>query len=66
MPDEVPKQTIISRPGRNLQRKTGTSFSIITPVPRCIADAHAHMENGVCAPLPFYGINHGLSKGNPE
>lgn len=53
MPDEVPKQTIISLPGRSLQLKTGTYFSIITPVPRCIVDAHSHMENGACAPLPL-------------
>lgn len=53
MPDELPKQTVIARPGRSIQLKTGMSFTIIIPVPRCIVDGHAHMENGACAPLPL-------------
>ena len=53
MPYELPKQTIIAKPGRSIQTKSGISLTIIIPTPRCILDGHSHIENGACAPLPL-------------
>ncbi len=53
MPYEMPKETVIAKPGRSILSKTGISLTIIIPKPQCIADGHAHIENGACAPLPL-------------
>ncbi len=53
MPYEMPNETIIARPGRSIQTKSGISLIINIPTPSCIMDGHAHMENGACAPLPL-------------
>jgi len=53
MSHETPEQTVIAMPGKRIKSKTGTKLTIIIPTPRCIADCHAHIENGACAPLPL-------------
>ena len=53
MPYELPKQTIVAKPGRMIQSRSGISLTIIIPSAHCIADCHAHIENGACAPLPL-------------
>lgn len=50
---EQPGQKIVTRPGRSVQLKTGMPFILVRSFPQCIADGHAHIENGACAPLPL-------------
>lgn len=53
MTQTTPEQTVIAMPGKGIKSKTGTKLTIVNPLPRCIADCHAHIENGACAPLPL-------------
>jgi predicted TIM-barrel fold metal-dependent hydrolase len=53
MPNDPSKQTVSIKPGQNVNSKTGEHLTVIIQSPRCIADSHAHIENGACAPLPL-------------
>jgi hypothetical protein len=53
MPHDPLKQTVSIKPGQNVNSKTGEQLTVIIQSPRCIADSHAHIENGACAPLPL-------------
>jgi hypothetical protein len=53
MPYDPPKRTVIVKPGRSIPFKSGEALTIIIQSLRCIADSHAHIENGACAPLPL-------------
>lgn len=54
MPHIPPEErTVFIQPGQRVVEKSGEKLRIIVMLPRCIVDAHSHIENGACAPLPL-------------
>jgi hypothetical protein len=57
---DPPKRTVVIKPDQKIALKSGEHLTIVISNPRCIADAHAHIENGACAPLPLIWDKSGL------
>jgi predicted TIM-barrel fold metal-dependent hydrolase len=53
MPYDSPQRTIVTKPGQGNRHKSGECLTVIIQSTRCIADSHAHIENGACVPLPL-------------
>jgi predicted TIM-barrel fold metal-dependent hydrolase len=53
MPYLPQERQVVIKPGGQIPAKTGERLIIVIPSSRCIADSHAHIENGACVPLPL-------------